>query len=308
MQLINYPFPTSLCLEWFTFMTVSEGVAKPTIAIRDLESIEDLRKVEQVEREVWGLAERDVTPMTLLIACKEAGSIFVGAFDGKALVGFAFGFFSREHGQLAVHSHMLAVLSQYRDLDLGYKLKLAQRDRALAMGINRMSWTFDPLQSRNAHFNFAKVGCLSDSYKVDFYGHDSSSVLHQNGTDRLWLTWPMDSTRVKERLSAARNSARALPPGTVPLVMSERNGRPCHGSLSAALEGKRASIAIPNSIVALESHDSAIAWEWRLATRWGFTELMKTGFVVTDYYRENGQGAGAYLLESGSLDDFLSAT
>jgi predicted GNAT superfamily acetyltransferase len=169
-------------------MTVSDEVVKPTVVIRDLESIEDLRKVEQVEQEVWGLVDRDVTPMTLLIACKEAGSILIGAFDGGALVGFAFGFPSIEHGHLGIHSHMLAVLPQYRDLDLGYKLKLAQRDRALAKGIDIMSWTFDPLQSRNAHFNFAKLGVLSDIYKVDFYGRASSSVLHQNGTDRLWLT------------------------------------------------------------------------------------------------------------------------
>lgn len=288
-------------------MSFSEGVLASTIVIRDIESIEDLRQVEQVEREVWGLAERDVTPMTLLIACKEAGSILVGAFDGTALVGFAFGFLSFEHGRFATHSHMLAVLPKYRDLDLGYKLKLAQRERALAMGINRMSWTFDPLQSRNAHFNFAKVGCLSDSYKVDFYGRDSSSVLHQNGTDRLWLTWLLDSPRVQQRLKTASKSLPNLPGDAVQLVMSEQNGRPCHGSLSAALASKKASIAIPGNIVALERRDSAVAWEWRLATRWGFTELMKTGFVVTEYYRETGQGTGAYLLESGNLEDFISA-
>src|SRR5438045_1883849 len=252
-------------------MNVPEQVAKPTVSIRDLETIEDLRKVEQVEQEVWGLLDRDVTPMTLLIACKEAGSILVGAFDGNGLVGFAFGFPSLERGHLGIHSHMLAVLPQYRDVDLGYKLKLAQRDRALAKGIDLMSWTFDPLQSRNAHFNFAKLGVLSDCYKVDFYGTDSSSVLHQNGTDRLWLTWPMDSDRVRTRLARTQSAARELPSDAVPMVDSESDGRPRHGILPAALAAKKASIAIPNDIVSLERRDSAVAWEWRLATRWAFT-------------------------------------
>jgi predicted GNAT superfamily acetyltransferase len=247
--------------------------------------------------------------MTLLIACKEAGSILIGAFDGSELVGFAFGFPSLEHGSVAIHSHMLAVLPHYRDLDLGYKLKLAQRDRALAKGIKTMSWTFDPLQSRNAHFNFAKLGVLSDSYKVEFYGNDSSSTLHQNGTDRLWLTWPMDSARVHQRLKAALPTARELPSQTPPVVGAELGGRPFHGSLGAALEAKTASIAVPGDILSLERRDSAVAWEWRLATRWGFSELLKAGFIVTEYYRPaRGQTTGAYLLELGSMERFLSGS
>src|SRR5438270_10766526 len=142
-------------------------VINGSIVIRDLETIEDLRKMGPVEKAVWGLEDRDVAPMTLLIACKEAGSVFVGAFENDAMVGFAFGFPSLENGHVAIHSHMLAVLPQYRDLNLGYRLKLAQREHALRKGIAEMSWTFDPLQSRNAHFNFAKLGVVSNSYKID---------------------------------------------------------------------------------------------------------------------------------------------
>src|SRR4029079_5901056 len=111
---------------------------------------------------------------------------------------------------------------------------------------------------------------------------DSSSMLHQNGTDRLWLTWPMDSARVHQRLKAALQTARDLPSDAVPLVRSELGGRPGRGSLPgaraatgratlpAALAAKKASVAIPNDIVSLERRDAAIAWEWRLATRWAF--------------------------------------
>ena len=140
---------------------MNDATRQPVV-IRDLQSFEDLEQVEAVEREVWGLADRDVIPMTMVIAAKEAGSIWVGAFDGAKLAGFAFGFLGMEDGHLIVHSHMLAVREPYRDLELGYKLKLAQRERALAMRIQEMTWTFDPLQSKNAHLNFGKLGVVSE--------------------------------------------------------------------------------------------------------------------------------------------------
>src|SRR5580658_10748551 len=169
----------------------------PQISIRDLECIDDLIQLKAVEKEVWGMADDDTLPLTLAIACKAAGNIFVGAFDKdknghdkdkdkdkdkEKLVGFAFGFLGREHGHTTIHSHMLAVLDAYRHLDLGSRLKQAQRERALAMGIHEMTWTFDPLQSRNAHFNFSKLGVVSETYTVDFYGPATSSMLHRNGT------------------------------------------------------------------------------------------------------------------------------
>src|SRR5260370_16832211 len=160
-----------------------------SIIIRDLDSYADLEQVEAVEREVWGLADRDVIPLTLIIATKEAGSIWVGAFDGLELAGFAFGFLGMEHGSLILHSHMLAVREPYRDLDLGRRLKLAQRERALTMRIQEMTWTFDPLQSKDAHLYFGKLGVLSDLYSIDFSRPQTSLVLHQNGTDRLWVKW-----------------------------------------------------------------------------------------------------------------------
>ena len=110
------------------------------IVIRDLSTIDDLSRLKEVEKEVWGMMDDDTLPLTLAIACKAAGNIFVGAFDNKEgkLVGFAFGFLGREHGQTIIHSHMLAVLDAYRHLDLGSRLKLAQRDRAIAMGVREM--------------------------------------------------------------------------------------------------------------------------------------------------------------------------
>jgi predicted GNAT superfamily acetyltransferase len=291
---------------------MAETKSKPAVTIRDLQDFEDLKQVEEVEREVWGLSDLDTTPLTLSIATREAGSIWVGAFDGARLIGFAFAFLGTEHGQLIVHSHMLAVREPYRNSRLGYKLKLAQRERALALRIddfrvNEMTWTFDPLQSRNAHLNFAKLGVVSESYKVDFYGPETSSLLHRNRTDRLWVTWPLLSRRVQDRMHGKDNRAEVLDAlsNLTPLVQFNGDGKPVCTDLAAALSRQRIAIEIPSDIGDVESQDPALAREWRLQTRWAFTEALQAGFVVAEFCRtvRGQQGPGVYLLEKGRIED-----
>jgi len=279
------------------------------IVIRDLESFDDLCQVKSVEKEVWGMADDDSLPMTLAIACKAAGSIFVGAFVGDKLVGFAFGILGREHGQTTIHSHMLAVLERYRQHDLGLKLKLAQRDRALGLGIREMTWTYDPLQSRNAHFNFAKLGIVSDTYKVDFYGPETSSVLHRNGTDRLWVRWLLDSRRSMDRIAGKDTRAETLDAlrHLAPLVSFNGDGRPARADLAESLGRQRVSIEIPGEILDVERSDMGLAREWRGATRWAFTEAIGAGFYVAEFCRSfrGQQGPGAYLLQRGSVGELI---
>jgi predicted GNAT superfamily acetyltransferase len=283
--------------------------SKSAIMIRDLESFEDLSKAQILEQQVWELSDLDVTPMTLAIAMREAGSLWLGAFDGDRLVGFAFGFLGMEHGEVTVHSHVLGVRQEYRDSDLGYKLKLAQRERALAWRLRLMTWTFDPLLSKNAHLNFNKLGVVSDAYKIDFYGPETSSSLHQNGTDRLWVKWPMASRRVQGRLQGKQNRQEMLDAlaTVLPLVQFDGNGKPKRTDLSAALSRQRIAIEIPGDIGALEAKDPALAHEWRLATRWAFTEALRAQFFVAEFCRtiRGQQGPGSYLLEKGSLGEYV---
>jgi len=295
--------------------------AAQQITIRDVKSIDDLAQLKALEKEVWGMADEDTLPLTLAIALKAAGNIFVGAFDtekdGKSrtnkdkMVGFAFGFLGREHGLTTLHSHMLAVLDQYRHLDLGSRLKHAQRERAMAMGVHEMTWTYDPLQSRNAHFNFAKLGVISDTYKVDFYGSETSSILHRNGTDRLWVRWILDSRRVRDRLSGKNTNTRAETLDALrllaPLVRFDPSGKPARANLDDSLARQRVSIEIPGDILEVERADMSLAREWREATRWAFREALKAGFVVAEFCRSirGQQGPGAYLLERGRLTDLI---
>ena len=284
-------------------------MSKPALTIRDLDGFDDLKQVEAVEREVWGSDERDTLPLTLIIASKAAGSLWIGAFDGPHLVAFAFALPAIEHNRLALHSHMLAVRPSYRDHDLGFTLKLAQRERALALGIQQITWTFDPLQSRNAHFNFTKLGVVSNRYHVDFYGPATSSVLHRNGTDRLWLKWPLPARRVQTRLQGRDNRAETLDALStlVPLIRFSPAARPVRADLPAALARQRIAIEIPSDIAAIEQQDSPLAQEWRMATRWAFTEALKSGFFVAEFCRtvRGQQGPGTYLLEKGTLEEYV---
>ena len=280
-----------------------------SVIIRDLQSLEDLRQAEELEREVWALSDRDVMPLTLMIATREAGSVWVGAFDGAKLAGFAFGFLAMEAGHVTLHSHMLAVREPYRDLDLGYKLKLAQRERALAMHVPEMTWTFDPLQSRNAHLNFGKLGVVSETYRVNFYGPETSSVLHRNGTDRLWVRWPLASRRVRDRLQGKDYRPEMLDAFSrlQPLLQFNGDGKPLRNDLATALARQRIAIQIPSDILTVEQKDPGLAREWREGTRWAFTEALRSGFFVAEFARtvRGNQGPGNYLLEKGSVADYV---
>jgi predicted GNAT superfamily acetyltransferase len=176
----------------------------PTITIRDIESVAQMKTLEKLQQDVWGWDDLDTTPLMDFIILKELGGTLIGAFDGEHLIGFAFGFVGLHEERVVFHSHMLAVHPDYREHGIGLRLKLAQRASALERGFEHITWTFDPLQSTNGHLNFHKLGVVASEYKVNFYGDQSSSPLHRYiGTDRLWVDWFLNSKRVANRVKAA---------------------------------------------------------------------------------------------------------
>lgn len=267
-------------------------MSTPNIVIRQIESFSELRAVEELQKEVWGIPDLDVVPLTHLVAVKAAGGVLLGAFDGATLAGFVYGFVAEEDGEMSHHSHMLAVKPAYRNLNLGYRLKLAQREEALAQGINLITWTFDPLQNLNAHFNFAKLGVIADRYLINFYGEDAASFLHRSGTDRLWVKWVLTSERVVARVGQSTPAFEV--PRIDPLIQVGPDDNPIQNEFSS----EKLLIEIPGNINNLQQRDPELAFEWRLATRKAFSAAIAGGYVVVDFRRQKrAEGnIGVYLL------------
>lgn len=280
----------------------SYAAHKSAISLRDIEDLDEIRSVEDLQIAAWGDDERDIVPLNQLVAAQHVGGSLIGAFDARRLVGFAYGFYGHREGRVLHHSHMLAVDRDYRRHDLGFDLKLAQRQKVLKDGLTDVvTWTFDPLQSLNAHFNFKKLGVIADTYKVDVYGRQGRSFLHQNGTDRLFVTWHLKSPKVmelaaRERSSKASDGENLVERYSCLLRMSE-SGIPENvigfGSVAAK---KRVSFQIPVNINDIEKTDPIIARQWRVETRRIFTRAFSEGFVVVDYLGGHNR-FGTYLLE-----------
>lgn len=267
------------------------------IVIRNITTHAEIRVVEQMQRETWG--DSDVTPMTNFVASIEVGAILLGAFDGEKLIGFAYGFVGLYKGKLEIHSHMLAVNPDYRSHKLGEKLKWVQREEALAKGFDRMTWTFDPLQSANAHLNLHKLGGIADEYKINYYDEISENILHQGiGTDRLWVTWNLDSERVKERLDGKETETNLLVDALSLIRFDSSNMPECVSFDENVSAASNLLISIPRNILKLREENISLAIAWRMATREAFTKAFALGYYVSDFIRnkDDEEIGGSFVL------------
>jgi predicted GNAT superfamily acetyltransferase len=170
------------------------------IRIAPVKTLADFEQAVDVQLAVWGYSDSDLVPKRVFIVAKRIGGQVLGAYDGRALVGFAMALPGYHDGRPYLHSHMLAMLPQYRNMGLGRRLKLAQRDDALERGIDRMEWTFDPLEIKNAHLNIARLGAIARRYLRNIYGPSTSPLQGGLPTDRLVVEWWLRSPRVRRAL------------------------------------------------------------------------------------------------------------
>jgi len=186
---------------------MAEGIAslkERGILVRPLEKVEDIGICLSLQHRVWGLGEIDTVPSQIFVVAKESGGQVLGAFHQDEAMGFALAFAGVRHGTVYLHSHMVAVVPEYQDRGVGRLLKLAQRDNAIARGINLIEWTFDPLQVKNAYFNLAKLGTIVRRYIPNCYGRTSSPLHGGLPTDRLVAEWWVRSARVERLLSGKK--------------------------------------------------------------------------------------------------------
>ncbi|MDR3736943.1 MAG: GNAT family N-acetyltransferase [Acidobacteriaceae bacterium] len=258
------------------------------IVIRSCKGHDELEACVRMQIDTWGYDPTDVIPRKAFLVMQKVGGQVLGAFDteqpgaapegeARSLVGFAMSLPGMKTGEGAprayLHSHMLAVKPEYRNRGLGAQLKLEQRREALGRGIERMEWTFDPLEIKNAYLNIHKLGAVIRRYSVDFYGVSSSRLQGGLPTDRLTAEWYMKSPRVTGIL--------------------EGRERP-----SFRIEER---IEVPAAIYAWKANDQdrSRAMEVQLRNRQRFQEAFSNGLAVLGFVRDE-EGNGVFELGSAA--------
>jgi len=175
-----------------------------SIVLRSCHSIEDFRACVALQKEVWNFSDAELVPLRMFVVADKVGGQVMGAFDGDVMVGFALSVPGTRTGHVYLHSHMLAVRKDHRNGGLGRRLKLMQREDALARGIELIEWTFDPLEIKNAYLNIEKLGAIARRYNINQYGITSSPLQGGLPSDRLIAEWWLKSKRVETLLATGK--------------------------------------------------------------------------------------------------------
>jgi len=265
---------------------VSEAASSNThpnrgsIELRHCKDIGEFQACVELQREVWNFAEADLIPVRMFVVASKIGGQVIGAFDGTTLVGFALSIPGARNGHTYLHSHMLAVRESYRNGGLGRRLKLAQREEAMARGFELMEWTFDPLEIKNAYLNIEKLGAIVRRYTLNQYGASSSPLQGGLPTDRCVAEWWLSSRRVCDLLEE----------GQRPVVDPEK------------------TITVPSAIYEWKADPDRRdhAREVQLSNRQEFLNAFASGLVVLGYSRD-AEGNGNFLLATPQEEfDFTS--
>lgn len=178
-----------------------------SIELRRCHGIEEFRACVTLQKEVWNFTDAELVPLRMFVVADKVGGQVMGAFEKDAMVGFALSVPGTRSGHIYLHSHMLAVRKDHRNGGLGRRLKLMQREDALARGIELIEWTFDPLEIKNAYLNVEKLGAIVRRYNINQYGITSSPLQGGLPSDRLIAEWWLRSKRVEHLLESGKNFA-----------------------------------------------------------------------------------------------------
>lgn len=279
----------------------------PAPVIRLLESPEDMTSVEELQRAVWPGSETDVVPAHMLITATHNGGLVIGAFLEEQIIGFVFGFPGIEFipdGPRPKHcSHMMGIHPNHRDSGVGFALKRAQWQMVRHQGLDHITWTYDPLLSRNAYLNVTKLGAVCNTYRRSEYGDMRDGLNAGLPSDRFQVDWWVNTRRVERRLGKRPRrplkldnfSKAELQPLYSPLSSTSGMIRPPEHF--SPLEGRLALAEIPSEFGALKDLDFSLARDWRFFSREVFETAFAAGYIVTDFIYD--QSRSFYVLTHG---------
>jgi predicted GNAT superfamily acetyltransferase len=203
-----------------------ETVTADSIVIRLCHDLEEMRACVALQKEVWNFSDADLVPLRMFVVAERIGGQIIAAFEGREVVGFGLSIPGYRDGRSYLHSHMLAVLQNYRNAGLGRRIKLFQRDDALARGFELIEWTFDPLEIKNAYLNIEKLGAIARRYNINQYGITSSPLQGGLPTDRLVAEWWLESKRVEIILKGKESEFKPLKSISIPAQIYEWKAAP----------------------------------------------------------------------------------
>jgi predicted GNAT superfamily acetyltransferase len=248
--------------------------------IRELTTLDDFQQCVELQKQVWGFDDPyDIVPLPLLLVSQRHEGVVLGGFAGDRMIGFVYSLPGIYHGHKLQWSHMLAVVSEYRNSDIGYRLKMSQYAMSQERGYEYIEWTYDPLESKNAYFNLNKLGCIAKEYEVNIYGETSSPLHMGMPTDRLVAHWPIPPLN-KESIDTDR-----LPEAPALITRCRRDG----DALLIEDVNLRASapllfVEIPLEIQTLGRQSQKAATDWRMQTRAVFLHYLESGYVVYSFF------------------------
>lgn len=267
------------------------------LTIYPVTTIKDCREIERLQLEIWQCDPIEALPDNLLLTIAKSGGIVLAAKEADRMVGFAVSFQGQTATGRRKHaSHMAGVVPGLECRGIGALLKLAQREASLAQGITLMTWTYDPLISRNANFNLRKLGATSRTYYPNLYGVMRDGLNEGLPSDRLEVEWELDSAPVLARIAGTLPPVALEPSG----VLNPAPAGPAPFSLPAEAVGSPAAprhfIRIPAQIEAIKAADASLARAWRSQTRELFETAFAAGYVAVDFLRVGNESY--YVIEN----------
>jgi chorismate synthase len=278
------------------------AVTDDSIRIRAATSRADLETCVLLQRAVWGMSDLEITSTLQLTATLHAGGLLHLAETGEGrAVAFAYAFPAIRGGVAHLHSDMLAVMPAFQERGIGGRLKWAQRDDALAAGVSLITWTFDPLQARNANLNLHRLGATAMEFLEDFYGVTSSSLHHRLPTDRLLVYWNLRSPRVMA-LAETRGSRNApVPMPDLPAIneVKWQAGWPVSSEPRLDLDAPELLLEIPPDWNVLAHAAPRVAEVWQKKARQAFQAYFGRGYAGADFAltEERGRRRPFYVLK-----------
>jgi predicted GNAT superfamily acetyltransferase len=266
------------------------------IRIRPARERSDYDACVELQREVWGLSDLEVTSAIQLVATVHAGGLLlVAESPGDGVVGFCYAFAALRGGLPHLHSDMLAVRGALRGHGVGARLKWAQREEALRRGLRLVTWTFDPMRAENARLNLRRLGAVAREVLPDFYGTTSSALHHGLATDRLLARWELDAPRVVDRLEG-EVPAPGLPGAAAVLNdVTWRDGLPVSAPPRPDVDEEALLLEVPADWEAVCRRDAGLARDWQGVVGRAFAAAFARGYAAVDCFSERrGEASRAF--------------